>query len=357
MLRSLVNGVREAMYHIEARLSLIPTPPKTSCCHSTRSGTHTRKSRQGRFSSSWLDKSLHRLHHSLQYKAWPSDIILGPQLPAIYSLSSSLSSSKSIMLFRSFVALSLLSLAAASPAHTLEPPQEDCHCSTVIITSTIFGTPTTMTSLVPTTAVPTSVVPTIVTSLPIPTTSVAGSGVTSGLPSPTTIVTTVTITETEGHPHSHPTHTPPPGHGQPSQSGTAGAPSTSESCDGITQTEYTTVTVPATSAPKETQAPTGASSSPASSPSAPADSGNGMCTTGPVQCCNTVAPANTEHGEHLLSLGGLLDAVGTLLDGLVGGGCSSLLGVLDGSKCGGTPVCCESSSNSLISVGCVVVTL
>jgi hypothetical protein len=157
---------------------------------------------------------------------------------------------KAIMLFRSFVALSLISIAATSPLAF----NEDCDCSTVVITTTIGGSSTVMTSVVPP---PTSVH------------SSTGGGGTLPTIDPTL---TVTITETLGVPPV-PTQAPPISIGS------------SSDCEGTTK--YTIVTAQPTtplSAPPAT--PT------AGDPSDPATSSpaGGSCGGAPVSCCNSVAP-------------------------------------------------------------------
>ncbi|EPQ51122.1 hydrophobin [Gloeophyllum trabeum ATCC 11539] len=83
----------------------------------------------------------------------------------------------------------------------------------------------------------------------------------------------------------------------------------------------------------------------------------GQCTTGPIQCCNTVTQANDPAAATILgSLGVVLQDV-TALVGLT---CSpiNVVGIGSGSTCDAHPVCCENNSyGSLISIGCVVVEL
>ncbi|EPQ50810.1 fungal hydrophobin [Gloeophyllum trabeum ATCC 11539] len=80
---------------------------------------------------------------------------------------------------------------------------------------------------------------------------------------------------------------------------------------------------------------------------------SGSCNTGPVQCCNQV-----QQGKSVTSILGLLGVVLDDLEALVGIDCSPIdvLG-LGGNSCSAHPVCCENNSNSLISVGCIPITL
>ncbi|KIP08214.1 hydrophobin [Phlebiopsis gigantea 11061_1 CR5-6] len=80
------------------------------------------------------------------------------------------------------------------------------------------------------------------------------------------------------------------------------------------------------------------------------------CSTGSVQCCNTVEKASSPSAATIL---GGLDVVLQDLNVLVGLTCSpiSIVGVGSGSACSAQTVCCEDNSHgSLISIGCVPVT-
>ncbi|KAI0764931.1 fungal hydrophobin-domain-containing protein [Fomes fomentarius] len=82
----------------------------------------------------------------------------------------------------------------------------------------------------------------------------------------------------------------------------------------------------------------------------------GDCTTGPVQCCNSVQSASSPAASTLL---GLLDIVVQGVDLLVGLTCSpiTIIGI-GGGSCQSTVVCCEDNSHGgLISIGCVPVNL
>ncbi|KAI0079770.1 fungal hydrophobin [Panus rudis PR-1116 ss-1] len=90
---------------------------------------------------------------------------------------------------------------------------------------------------------------------------------------------------------------------------------------------------------------------PASTP-IPANS----CSTGPIQCCNSVQQANSPGVSSLLGLLGIVLSGTNVLAGI---GCSpiSVIGV-GGGNCKAQAVCCENNSfGSLISLGCVPVSL
>ncbi|KAK7449221.1 hypothetical protein VKT23_013366 [Stygiomarasmius scandens] len=81
-----------------------------------------------------------------------------------------------------------------------------------------------------------------------------------------------------------------------------------------------------------------------------------QCTTGPVQCCNSVESADGATASKLL---GLLGVVLQDVNVLVGITCSpiSVIGV-GGNSCSANPVCCEDNSfHGVVSVGCVPVDL
>ncbi|KDQ50535.1 hypothetical protein JAAARDRAFT_141872 [Jaapia argillacea MUCL 33604] len=88
-------------------------------------------------------------------------------------------------------------------------------------------------------------------------------------------------------------------------------------------------------------------------PNEPASS----CTTGPIQCCNTVESASSPAAASILkSIGVVVQDV----NALVGLTCSpiDIVGVGSGSSCSASPVCCtDNSHGTLISIGCVPVTL
>ncbi|OBZ72311.1 Hydrophobin-1 [Grifola frondosa] len=91
------------------------------------------------------------------------------------------------------------------------------------------------------------------------------------------------------------------------------------------------------------------------SPSGSPPSG-GSCNTGPIQCCNQTTTADDPVAALLLGLLGIVLGA----DVPVGLQCSplSVVGVGSGSACSARPVCCENNSNgSLISIGCIPITL
>ncbi|KAE9407600.1 hydrophobin 2 [Gymnopus androsaceus JB14] len=80
------------------------------------------------------------------------------------------------------------------------------------------------------------------------------------------------------------------------------------------------------------------------------------CSTGPVQCCNTVEPASSSAAAGLLGLLGIVLQDLTVDVGLT---CSpiTVIGAAGGS-CSAQAVCCQDNSHGgLISIGCVPVTL
>ncbi|KAJ3769205.1 hydrophobin 2 [Lentinula raphanica] len=83
---------------------------------------------------------------------------------------------------------------------------------------------------------------------------------------------------------------------------------------------------------------------------------SGSCSTGPVQCCNTVQSAQSAGISTIL---GLLGVVLQDLDVLVGVTCSPITVIgASSSSCSAQAVCCEDNSHGgLISVGCIPVTL
>ncbi|TFK37460.1 fungal hydrophobin-domain-containing protein [Crucibulum laeve] len=82
------------------------------------------------------------------------------------------------------------------------------------------------------------------------------------------------------------------------------------------------------------------------------------CTTGPVQCCNSVQAANNLSNPVTLLLG-LLGVVVGSLTGQVGVTCSpiSVIGI-GGNSCSAQAVCCSNNSfNGLVALGCSPVNL
>ncbi|KAI0646330.1 fungal hydrophobin-domain-containing protein [Trametes meyenii] len=83
----------------------------------------------------------------------------------------------------------------------------------------------------------------------------------------------------------------------------------------------------------------------------------GKCSTGSLQCCNTLNEADSA------SIAGLLDLVGVALgdlNGLVGVQCSPIdvIGVLNGNDCDDQVACCTNNNvGGLVSTGCIPVSL
>ncbi|KAI0674333.1 fungal hydrophobin-domain-containing protein [Trametes maxima] len=89
----------------------------------------------------------------------------------------------------------------------------------------------------------------------------------------------------------------------------------------------------------------------------PPPAGGSSCSTGPVQCCNSVTESNTASGNFLL---GLLGIVLGDITGLIGLNCSplSVVGVGSGNACSSNAVCCTNNNvGGLISIGCLPVIL
>ncbi|KIK60547.1 hypothetical protein GYMLUDRAFT_244530 [Collybiopsis luxurians FD-317 M1] len=78
------------------------------------------------------------------------------------------------------------------------------------------------------------------------------------------------------------------------------------------------------------------------------------CSTGPVQCCNSVTSASNPLTSTLL---GLLGIVLGNLNVDVGILCSPLSVVGINGQCQTQAVCCEDNSNSLVSIGCLPIQL
>ncbi|KAJ4490333.1 hydrophobin [Lentinula aciculospora] len=80
----------------------------------------------------------------------------------------------------------------------------------------------------------------------------------------------------------------------------------------------------------------------------------GKCSTGPVQCCEN---AGTVDSSPIFAL--LLELLGIVLDGdvNVASDCSPITVIGTSSTCSDQTVCCEDNSSSLISIGCIPITL
>ncbi|ESK90034.1 hydrophobin [Moniliophthora roreri MCA 2997] len=94
----------------------------------------------------------------------------------------------------------------------------------------------------------------------------------------------------------------------------------------------------------------------AATPTRRTDKPASECTTGPVQCCDTVTNAGDPSAAKII---GLLGIVVQDLNVPVGLTCSPITVIgAGGSGCSAHPVCCENNSHgTLISIGCVPVDL
>ncbi|KAF8828336.1 hypothetical protein HHX47_DHR4000765 [Lentinula edodes] len=81
------------------------------------------------------------------------------------------------------------------------------------------------------------------------------------------------------------------------------------------------------------------------------------CSTGPVQCCRTVESAQSSSAAGILSALGIQVLQDLNID--VGLACDPITVIgAGGSSCSAQAVCCEDNSHdTLISIGCVPVTL
>ncbi|RDX47330.1 fungal hydrophobin [Lentinus brumalis] len=81
------------------------------------------------------------------------------------------------------------------------------------------------------------------------------------------------------------------------------------------------------------------------------------CSTGPVQCCNSVESSHSAAGSALLSVLGI-DLQGVTAQ--LGLGCSpiSAIGLGSGNACASQAVCCQNNNvGGLISIGCAPISL
>ena len=89
-----------------------------------------------------------------------------------------------------------------------------------------------------------------------------------------------------------------------------------------------TITVTATRVQTETDTLTSvsvASAAPSAAPGGGGGGGGGECNTGPIQCCDKVAPANSDEMSSIISAIGIgTDVLNGLGDGLVGTSCSPI---------------------------------
>ncbi|TFK32936.1 fungal hydrophobin [Crucibulum laeve] len=81
-----------------------------------------------------------------------------------------------------------------------------------------------------------------------------------------------------------------------------------------------------------------------------------QCTTGPVQCCNSVEKASSASVSKLL---GLLGIVVDDVNALVGVTCSPITVIgAGGNSCSAQSVCCSNNSfNGVVALGCTPVNL
>ncbi|RXW22352.1 hypothetical protein EST38_g3478 [Candolleomyces aberdarensis] len=80
------------------------------------------------------------------------------------------------------------------------------------------------------------------------------------------------------------------------------------------------------------------------------------CSTGPIQCCNSVQPAGAPDAAKLL---GLLGVVVQDVNIPIGLTCSpiSVIG-LPGNSCNAQTVCCENNSfNGVVAIGCTPINI
>ncbi|EIW52224.1 hydrophobin-domain-containing protein [Trametes versicolor FP-101664 SS1] len=134
-------------------------------------------------------------------------------------------------------------------------------------------------------------------------------------------------------------------------SSTPAAPSTTSAP--ATPTEPSTTSAPATPTAPST---TAATPSPPATPSAPAG-GAGTCSTGALQCCESVLSANSTAISPIL---GILGVVLQDLDLPIGLSCSGVTGVGVGSSdaCSTNAVCCQNNDfGGVIAIGCLPVSL
>ncbi|KAF5363307.1 hypothetical protein D9756_000200 [Leucocoprinus leucothites] len=84
--------------------------------------------------------------------------------------------------------------------------------------------------------------------------------------------------------------------------------------------------------------------------------GGNSCSTGPVQCCNTVTKASDPAASKIL---GLLGVVVQDLNVLVGLTCTPITVIgAGGNSCTAQTVCCENNSfNGVIAIGCTPINI
>ncbi|KDQ62716.1 hypothetical protein JAAARDRAFT_122077 [Jaapia argillacea MUCL 33604] len=82
-----------------------------------------------------------------------------------------------------------------------------------------------------------------------------------------------------------------------------------------------------------------------------------QCTTGPIECCQSLSEAGKDPAASILKSLGVVVQDANVLVGLT---CSpiTVVGVGSGSSCTANPVCCtDNSYGGVASIGCVPVTL
>ncbi|KAI0812339.1 fungal hydrophobin-domain-containing protein [Irpex lacteus] len=95
--------------------------------------------------------------------------------------------------------------------------------------------------------------------------------------------------------------------------------------------------------PTTTDKPPPATTITVTAPGATGTAAAGNCNTGPIQCCQSTTTSNSDTGNILLDLLGI---VVTGVDILLGIDCSpiSVVGIGSGSACNASPVCCENNA-------------
>ncbi|TFK39707.1 fungal hydrophobin-domain-containing protein [Crucibulum laeve] len=81
------------------------------------------------------------------------------------------------------------------------------------------------------------------------------------------------------------------------------------------------------------------------------------CSTGPVQCCNSVQDAKSVDVQNAIS--GLLSVILGPITGQVGVTCSPITAIgLGGNSCNAQTVCCDNNNfNGVIALGCSPINL
>ncbi|KAI0682230.1 hydrophobin 1, partial [Earliella scabrosa] len=85
--------------------------------------------------------------------------------------------------------------------------------------------------------------------------------------------------------------------------------------------------------------------------------GDNNCTTGPIQCCDSLESAKTVVGKAIM---GLLGEIVPDSDVILGLNCSPItgIGIGSGNACSSVTVCCENNAvGGIISIGCIPIFL